>query len=701
MNFKAIFSIRPFVSVYLLAFALCVLSACSNDEPKPGPEPDSPKTGDVAFTVDIPGGSGAGTVSSPLAVTPDEPLALTVSQKSTYNDPDGSVISREPEATIAVKVMHDTVHARTLDELRQPGDASDVSTGRNGTMPVRHTIGQKIAVGGQEISLDMAYDVFTITNSVGDKVEMPYIRPNAARTGTAGAVEQRSGSRASVAVADVSVRPVAPRSRAITVTDSAMYEVNVRFNITLESVNAIKSETRTLDFSASYIGVVETTTTLDDPVATLSYAWSVRGGTLSSASPFVQTPGQDMALELAQTSVYTDEYKNRYVSEPRAAVTVSAVRDTVWVSSAEELTRLTETSPDATGAADAAQIFAVGDKSITIGWSYEQAAAPDGLDVAMPYYSLSPVKLKDVTTRKLEDNGKSPAKMADVYEVTATFSQTATAEGTPGDHPAAFDVDYVVTYIAALELKLVDVKYNRRYEWYDAHDNLALRSCYIIERELIYSNGQTKTEEYRSGNYMFDVSLSTSNPFSSFDYLEQYISDDEVLTFKQYTIYGESATTAIRGAKTGVPDLNKLSPLLLREDGYIDTFGPNYWSEYKIFGTDIKFGNGDHHVDGWYVRYVPYYRAYGLEYSDYSGPRYHEIREYGLHHGFTDRFYYFSDTDTVIDFTDWHAKRSFKETVEDVQIPEGPARLYKVECNARYLGKDFYIATVDTVYQNK
>lgn len=46
-------------------------------------------------------------------------------------------------------------------------------------------------------------------------------------------------------------------------------------------------------------------------------------------------------------------------------------------------------------------------------------------------------------------------------------------------------------------------------------------------------------------------------------------------------------------------------------------------------------------------------------------------------------------------------KRDYSFSVEDIVIPEGPAKVYKHECKARYLGKDFYIATVDTVYQYK
>ncbi len=685
----------------MAALAMCLCSACSEDEPTPEPTPDKPKNGEVNFTIDLPGGSGSGTTSSPVAVTSGDELNLEITQTSSYTDPNGQVITREPKATIVLNVQLDTVVAKDLASLTNVKDVPDVKTTTSGTSPVRHQTAQKLEVGGQEIAFDLAYEVYTVTNSANQKIEMPYIRLNPAKFGSANTTEETPQGRAAVAVSAVKVRPLA-MSRAQTVTDSTMYEVEVRFNIGLESVNSKESSSQALEFSATYVGVVETTTTLEDPKAELSHVWNVKSGTNSTASPFVQTKGQDMELWLAQTSVYTDEYFNRYTSEPKAQIKISAVRDTVWASSVDELTKLVETSGNVSGeTTSATQIFAVGEKNISIDWSYEKALSPEGLSVDMPYYKLSPVKLKGISPKKLEgSNTAMSEKNVDAYEITATFTQTATAEGMAGDYPQSFEAEYVVTYIGALEVQLVDVKYNRRYEWYEAHDNLALRSCYIIERELVYSNGETKTEEYRSGNYMVDLIPFTDNAMASFEYTEVPLGNGDFLTFAQYrTIQNDEGTSSICGAKTGVPDLNKITSQL-DEEYFQDPFGPEYWYLYKMFGTDITYGT-ENHKEGWYVWSVVHSRDIRLDYEDYLGRKEHEIRSYALDVGFTDRFYYFQDTDTVIDFTDMYMTRDYNFTVEETVIPEGPARIYKHECNAHYLGKDFYIATVDTVYQNK
>lgn len=689
----------------MVALAICLCPACSEDDPAPGPTPDKPDNGEVNFTIDLPGGSGSGTTSSPVAVTSGDDFNLEITQTSSYTDPNGQVITREPKASIALNVRMDTVVARDLASLTSVKDVADVKTTTSGTSPARHLTAQKLEIGGQEISLDLAYEVYTVTNSANRNIEMPYIRLNPAKVGSANTTEETPEGRVALAVSAVKVRPLA-MSRAGTVTDSTMYEVEVRFNIGLESMNTKESSSQALEFSTTYVGIVETTTTLEDPKAELSYVWNAMSGTNSIASPFVQTKKQDMELWLEQTSVYTDEYLNRYTSEPKAKIKISAMQDTVRVSSVEGLTKLVETTGDVSGeATSATQIFAVGDKNISIDWSYEKAASPEGMSIDMPYYRLSPIGLKGISANKLEDsNTEISERNEDVYEITATFAQTVTAEGMSGDYPQSFEVEYVVTYIGAVEVQLVDVRYNRRYEWFDAHDNLALRACYIIDRELVYSNGETKTEEYRSGNYMVDINLGNSNPRGTASYLEFPLNNGEVMKFFPGTLVLTDDYNTIACYKTAVPDINKLSHKVT-VDSYFDPQDRELF-KHEYLGT--RFGTDDPE-EGWYVWWAVHNHVLSVRYEDYTefdddspeSENYKAIRRSRLNPGFTKRFYYFKDTDTIVDFTDMEMKRDYKVTVEETVIPEGPARIYKHECNAHYLGKDFYIAIVDTVYQEK
>lgn len=687
----------------MAALAISLCSACREDSPTPAPEPDrptvdSPDTGEVEFTVDLPEGIGSGTASSPVAVPAGEALSLEIAQTSSYTDPDGRVITRTPRATIALEVRQDTVVAKDLASLTRLPEQARVNTTISGESPARYSTEQKLLVGTQEIALDLAYEVYTLTNSAGRQIEMPYVRLDPAEFGGAGTTEETPRGRAAIAVSAVTVRPL-PVSRAHTVTDSTIYEVEVRFNIGMQSMNTAGSDAQALEFSATYIGVVETKTTLEDPTVDLTYAWEPKSGFSTTASPFVQTRGQDMELWLTQTSVYTDEYLNRYTATPKAQIKVSAVRDTVWADSADALTAIVETSGDASGLTSATQTFVVGGRTIGIDWNYEAAAAPDGIDVEMPYYRLSPVKLKDVTRRKLRDNNtETSGKNVDAYLITATFSQTATAQSPVGDFAHSFEVEYVVTYTGAVEVKLVDVKYNRRYEWYEAHDNLPLRNCYIVERTFVYSNGETKTEEYRSSNYMVDINCATDDIYGMDKYYNYPLDNGEYINFSPNKLILSDDYHTIFGMKTGVPDLNKLSHRI-SEDDYNIPNGPEHYSLYWIFGTDISFGS-ENRRQGWYIRWCVHNRVLSIMYEDYTEMDYGILRM-RLNPGFIDRFFYFADTDTIIDFNDMRLEREYNVTVEDTHIPEGPARIYKHECNATYLGRNFYIATIDTVYQNR
>ena len=80
---------------------MCVcVSACSSDDPEPEPKPipDPKENGEVVFDITLPEGNGNGTVDSPAEVQKGETLDMTISQKSSYTDPDGTVFTCEPKS---------------------------------------------------------------------------------------------------------------------------------------------------------------------------------------------------------------------------------------------------------------------------------------------------------------------------------------------------------------------------------------------------------------------------------------------------------------------------------------------------------------------------------------------------------------------------------------------------------------------------
>lgn len=234
----------------------------------------------------------------------------------------------EPKATIKLSATLDTVFAKDMATLTNVKEGYNIKSDMSGTSPVlNHTV-QTFEVGGQKIVFDMSHEVFTHINSMKQNIEMPYVRPNPAKFGSSGATEESLEGRSTAAVTGVTIRPLAT-SRAAELRDSAMYDVNVRLSLDLESVNSKQENRQTIEFSVNYVGVVETVTELKDPVAELSYKWDIRRGTASTSSPFVKTKGVPMEIWMAQTSTYTDEYGCQSTGKPIAKVKISTDNDTV------------------------------------------------------------------------------------------------------------------------------------------------------------------------------------------------------------------------------------------------------------------------------------------------------------------------------------------------------------------------------------
>lgn len=181
--------------------AACVY-ACSEDEPAATdtPQPETPQTdpdkGEVSFVINHEGGSGAGTAASPAEVANGDTLTMVISQKSSYTDTDGTVYSCEPEATISLNAVRDTVYAQNEGLLTQLEEGSDVSSSTSGTDPVTHLMEQVFHIGNQQIRFNLGYEVYTYVNKANQAIEMPYIKLNQANFGSASSDESETEARA-------------------------------------------------------------------------------------------------------------------------------------------------------------------------------------------------------------------------------------------------------------------------------------------------------------------------------------------------------------------------------------------------------------------------------------------------------------------------------------------------------------------------
>lgn len=255
-----------FVHMCMVAMTACMVGCSDNDEPVvPQPPTPDPDNGEVSFVIDNENGSGTGTTDSPAEVEKGETLNMVISQKSKYTDSDGSVFECEPKATIELFAKLDTVYVKDKNQLTSVQEKPEVTSSQSGTNPIRNAINQKFLIGEQYVNFDLAYEIYNYVNKAEETIEMPYIKVNQANFGSSNANEETPETKArSETLQPVVTLKALPQTRA-TVSDTVLYEVNVRFNLDIESMNAKTENKQTLAFSVNYLGAVVTTTDVPDP----------------------------------------------------------------------------------------------------------------------------------------------------------------------------------------------------------------------------------------------------------------------------------------------------------------------------------------------------------------------------------------------------------------------------------------------------
>lgn len=120
-------TLRLALSFGAAAMMSVCLSACGSDDPEPAkPATDPKENGEVSFVIDLPAGCGNGTSTSPVVMENGEEVNMAITQKSTYKDPDGTVFTCEPKATIRLSATMDTVVAKDLAALTKVKAGSEV-----------------------------------------------------------------------------------------------------------------------------------------------------------------------------------------------------------------------------------------------------------------------------------------------------------------------------------------------------------------------------------------------------------------------------------------------------------------------------------------------------------------------------------------------------------------------------------------------
>ena len=693
----------------MLTFVAGSLCSCSSDnDDVASPDPNA-GTAHINVVIDTGGGKGDGSSESPIIVESGEPLNMVLRQQSSYTDPDGTVITRDPAATISIKAKMDTLVAKDIKALTAMNGNPKMQYSSTGTSPLLNKVVETFNIGGQEITFDLGYEIYSIVNSESNTVEMPYIKLHPAQYGTAVPDElTRSATHSLPYVTGIRLTPL-NQTRGVVVTDSTAYKVSVSFNLDTESVNAKEQSNRNLSFTVDYIGIVESSTEYPDPETSYSYSLDRISGTADRKSPFTLLKGKTMQLDWKQTVKHTyfsveEMAMKQLTMEPKAQVKLSAASDTLWAEKASDFEKVSQETPAVSviigeiEKKSTNQVFDIGGQKISSEWLYEicHGKMSDGKDIALPYLELGNLNLTSVRAEKkggAEDVEEIGGKTVEVYEITAKFSQDLTTQQF-NDKVSKQTIEYIVKYIGVVEVKLVDIVYRKDYMWHPPHDNIPLALQLIVYRDRVYSNGVTFTDEYQSSlmNVQWTISSECRGGGEGYDHEYVLPNSEKVFYHKLYrntTDYGTRVTT-----KTRVSDIFAYAPEF--DERLYGVVGENL-SKYYSYDYDAYFDPSAPKA-GWYSQVIIRDNRVRMR----PKGELFNLRTYRMHIGFPDRFCYIKDNidERMIDFFDKEMTYDYDYKERQSTTPEGyPARIVTRTCKTEFFGKEFNFSITDTIYQ--
>ena len=693
--------------IFILAFlSSCSLFSCSDENPSPADQGHNSDKGEVSFDISNNGGTGTGTSTSPAEVSKGDTLNMVISQKSSYTDSDGTVF--ECKATIELFAKLDTVYVEELSQLTNVQDKSEVQTSKEGQDPVVNGINQKFLIGEQYVNFDLAYEVYNYRTVDGQTIEMPYVKLNQANFGSSGAAEaSEPTARSETVVKSITVKPL-PQTRA-SVSDTTWYEVNAIFNLDIECMNAKTENKQNLTFSVTYLGAVTREIDLSEPVKELSSTISVLSGTNNTSSPFLVNPREELSLLFKQNSTYTDTYGNKMSCEPEAKVKLFAQTDTIYAKETEELGG-TPVSQDFVFTASgenpilysAVQLFELGTQNIQLEMSYEAYTAKDieNNKIEMPYLKQNATMPSAATVKELSTVTSSKADTT-FYDVRVPIKLETINVGTEDENIQT--IELVVSYIGAVVTlkevpELVRVEYRTGYVWEEAHHNLPLLYYAKVYRDRYYSNGEVFTDEFVDvGHPVESVSSIYPEGEVSLD-----IENGEKIVSHPYRREEKDSISIVYG-EAEVPNLELLTTELF-DDRYT-TSPAGTWDDYlvsKLYQNEFPSIDASYcqqqwdncsMATGWYFKDVRYVKSIAVNYNGVS--LWLDIRRYNLKPEFYDQ--YLAIDGKRIDFLKYQPQHTYNFTVED----KGNSRIYKYECWSKFMGKTFYLATIDTIYEKQ
>ena len=119
--------------------------------------------------------------------------------------------------------------------------------------------------------------------------------------------------------------------------------------------------------------------------------------------------------------------------------------------------------------------------------------------------------------------------------------------------------------------------------------------------------------------------------------------------------------------------------------------------KYSYIGDSFQY-TSDNPKEGWYVYPIEKEKDVRLDFMSADNNYITWIKHSSLSIRFFDRFLYLDGQ--VFDFSEYRMTYDFDFREESTTLSDGtPAKVFTHELKANYLGRDYYEAIVDTVYQ--
>jgi hypothetical protein len=267
--------------------------------------------------------------------------------------------------------------------------------------------------------------------------------------------------------------------------------------------------------------------------------------------------------------------------------------------------------------------------------------------------------------------------------------------------------------MAVQEVRLVKVTYRKGWEWNTPHDNIALGYFARVYRDRTYSNGKTFTDTFGDNGHFIGVICHGVSGGNTDKNGAEYEWDGKKIIYHPINqTYKDSLR--IQTVSIGVTDLSELKELqATAQDIYLGDKYPGNWDKYilkkpldkkyNVPTNNVVFEGSSETSDkdaGWYECTITDYTHIFADYQNSRSPLANALVDMGIRLQMPDAFLVINGQMITFLEPEFRGEPESTVSVKDITMPNGmPAKVYTLEGRQYFMGKNFYVAAIDTVYQ--